>query len=64
MARKKEEPEEVEQQDDEEGFEEAEEESGISINITEDTITVDLPRDGNEGETLSQLAKMVEGLGQ
>ena len=64
MARKKEEPEEVEQQDDEEGFEEGEEESGISINITEDTITVDLPRDGNEGETLSQLAKMVEGLGQ
>jgi hypothetical protein len=64
MARKKEEPEEVEQQqDDEEGFEEAEEESGISINITEDTITVDLPRDGNEGETLTQLAKMVEGLG-
>jgi hypothetical protein len=63
MARK-EEPEEVEQQDDEEQeLEEEEEESGISINITEGTIAIDLPRDGNEGETLTRLAKMVEGLG-
>lgn len=56
----KEEPEEVE----EEEQELEDEESGISINITEDTITIDVPRDGNEGETLTRLAKMVEGLGQ
>jgi hypothetical protein len=59
MARKEEE-EEVEEQDEEEELED----QGISINITEDTITVELPRDGNEGETLSGLSKMVEGLGQ
>lgn len=63
MARK-EEPEEVEQQEDEEQEVEEDEESGISINITEDMITIDVPRDGNEGETLTRLAKMVEGLGQ
>jgi hypothetical protein len=62
MARK-EEQEDVEQQDDE-GQDVEEEESGISINITEGSITIDLPRDGNEGETLTQLGKMVEGLGQ
>ena len=64
MARKEEEQEEVEEQDEEEAEGVEEEEGGISINITEDTITIDLPRDGNESETLSQLAKMVEGLGQ
>ncbi len=63
MARK-EEQEDVEQQEDDEGQDVEEEQGGISINITEDTITIDLPRDGNEGETLSQLGKMVEGLGQ
>jgi hypothetical protein len=60
MARK----EEPEQQEDEEQEVEEEEESGISINITEGMITIDVPRDGNEGETLTRLAKMVEGLGQ
>jgi hypothetical protein len=58
-----EEPEEVEPEEEEEE-EEAVEESGITISITEDTITIDVPRDGNEGETLTRLAKMVEGLGQ
>ncbi|HEY0390284.1 MAG TPA: hypothetical protein VGC63_01085 [Solirubrobacterales bacterium] len=62
MARK-EEQEDVEQQEDE-GQDVEEEESGISINITEEAITIDLPRDGNEGETLGQLAKMVEGMSQ
>jgi hypothetical protein len=62
MARK-EEQEDVEEQE-EEGQDFEEEEGGISINITEGAITIDLPRDGKEGETLSQLAKMVEGLGQ
>ena len=59
MARK-EEDEEVEEQDEEQELED----QGISINITEDTITIELPRDGNEGATLSGLSKMVEGLGQ
>lgn len=62
MARK-EEQDEVEQQKDEEQEPEGEE-SGISINITDDMITIDVPRDGNEGETLTRLAKMVDGLGQ
>ena len=47
----------------EEVDEEEPEESGISINITAETITIDVPRDGNEGETLNRLAKMVDGLG-
>jgi hypothetical protein len=63
MARKEEDQEDVEQQeDDDQDLEE--EQSGISINITEEAITIDVPRDGNEGETLSRLSKMVEGLGQ
>jgi hypothetical protein len=40
------------------------EQGGTSINITEDSISIDVPRDGNEGETLSRLAKLVDGLGQ
>jgi hypothetical protein len=40
------------------------ESAGTSINITEDSISIDVPRDGNEGETLSRLAKLVDGLGQ
>jgi hypothetical protein len=63
MARKDEE-EEVEEQDEEPDEEQELEDQGISINITEDTITIELPRDGNEGQTLSGLSKMVEGLGQ
>jgi hypothetical protein len=61
MARKGEQ-EDVEQQDDDD--QDLEGDQGVSINITEDTITIDLPRDGNEGETLSQLSKMVEGMSQ
>jgi hypothetical protein len=63
MARKAESEEVEEQEGEEEDQGMEEEEAGIAINITEDTITIDLPRDGKEGETLSQLAKMVEGLG-
>jgi hypothetical protein len=65
MARK-DEPEDVEEQEEED--DEAQdlegEEGGVSINISEETITIELPRDGNEGNTLGQLAKMVEGMGQ
>ncbi len=61
MARKAEEDE--EQQEEEEG-QEFDEEQGTSINITESTITIEVPRDGNEGDTLSRLAKLVEGLGE
>lgn len=64
MARKQE-PEDVEQQDEEEEVEEVEdEESTTSIDITGSTITVTVPRDGNEAETLNRLSSLVEGLGQ
>jgi hypothetical protein len=61
MARKDEEQE-VDEASEEEGQEY--EQGGTSINITEDSISIDVPRDGNEGETLSRLAKLVDGLGQ
>ena len=53
--------------DDETGEEEEEEEyeqGGTTINITDDTISIEVARDGNEGETLSRLAQLVDGLGQ
>jgi hypothetical protein len=37
---------------------------GTTINITDEMISVEVARDGNEGETLSRLAKLVDGLGQ
>lgn len=40
-----------------------EDEGGTSINITDETITIAVPRDGNEGETLTRVAKLVDGLG-
>jgi hypothetical protein len=57
---------EEEQEMDETGEEEEEEyeQPGTSINISEDSISIEVPRDGNEGETLSRLAKLVDGLGQ
>jgi hypothetical protein len=66
MARKQE-PEDVEQQDEEEEEETQgveDEESTTSIDITESTITVTVPRDGNEAETLNRLSSLVENLGQ
>ena len=36
--------------------------NGIQVNIYEDTLVVELPRDGNEAETLSRLAKFVDGI--
>lgn len=51
-----------------EGVEEEEEQeydqAGTSINITEETIMIEIPRDGNEGDILGRLAKLVDGLGQ
>lgn len=61
MARKQDADEEVEQQD--EGEDLPDEESTTSIDITESAITVTVPRDGNESETLSRLSNLVEGLG-
>ena len=61
MARKQE-TDEPEEQDEAQEIEE--EESMTSIDITESTITVTVPRDGNEGETLNRLASLVDGLGQ
>lgn len=52
---------EQEQETVEEEYEE--DDGGTSINITDETITVAVPRDGNEGETLSRVAKLVDGLG-
>jgi len=36
--------------------------NGIQVNIYEDTLIVELPRDGNEAETLSRLSKFVDGI--
>jgi hypothetical protein len=60
MATRKQQSDEAEQQD--EG-QELEDESTTSIDIAESTITITVPRDGNEGETLTRLAKLVDGLG-
>jgi hypothetical protein len=54
--------EDVEQEESED--QEYEEEQGTSINITQESITIEVPRDGNEGETLGRLAKLVDGLGE
>jgi hypothetical protein len=62
MPRKEEDQEVDEASEEEEGQEY--EQGGTSINITEDSISIEVPRDGNEGETLSRLAKLVDGLGQ
>ncbi|HYI79614.1 MAG TPA: hypothetical protein VEW67_01990 [Thermoleophilaceae bacterium] len=61
MARKQEEPEDVEQQEEED--EGLEDESTTSIDITDSAITITVPRDGNEGDTLTRLAGLVDGLG-
>jgi hypothetical protein len=54
-----------EQEADETGEEEEQEyeQGGTTINITDEMISVEVARDGNEGETLSRLAKLVDGLG-
>ncbi|MCW2980545.1 MAG: hypothetical protein JWO14_2272 [Solirubrobacterales bacterium] len=39
------------------------EQGGTTINITDEMISVEVARDGNEGETLSRLAQLVDGLG-
>jgi hypothetical protein len=54
-----------EQFDDEEEADDEQMESsnnGIQVNIYEDTLVVELPRDGNEAETLSRLSKFVDGM--
>jgi hypothetical protein len=48
---------------DETAEEEEYEQGGTTINITDETISVEVARDGNEGETLSRLAQLVDGLG-
>jgi hypothetical protein len=56
-----------EQEADETGEEEEGQEyeqGGTTINITDEMISVEVARDGNEGETLSRLAQLVDGLGQ
>jgi hypothetical protein len=52
-----------EQEVDETAEEEEYEQGGTTINITDETISVEVARDGNEGETLSRLAQLVDGLG-
>lgn len=61
MARKDEEQQEPEVGEEEQEYEEGE--GGTSININDEEIIVTVPRDGNEGETLSRVAKLVDGLG-
>ena len=54
-----------EQEVDDAGEEDQEyEQGGTTITITDEMISVEVARDGNEGETLSRLAKLVDGLGQ
>jgi hypothetical protein len=48
------------EEDDEEQMESSN--SGIQVNIYEDTLVVELPRDGNEAETLSRVSKFVDGM--
>jgi hypothetical protein len=57
-------PDEQLDEEEEEGDEEQMESSnnGIQVNIYEDTLVVELPRDGNESETLSRLSKFVDGI--
>jgi hypothetical protein len=54
-----------EKEADEAGEEEGQEyeQGGTTINITDEMISVEVARDGNEGETLSRLAQLVDGLG-
>jgi hypothetical protein len=59
---RKEEEQEVDETGEEEGQEY--EQGGTTINITDETISVEVARDGNEGETLKRLAQLVDGLGQ
>lgn len=63
MARKDAEQQEADTVEEEQGEEYEGEETGTSINITEESITIEVPRDGNEGETLTRVAKLVDGLG-
>jgi hypothetical protein len=62
MARK-EQAEDVEPEEQEEGQGAEDEQSTTSIDINEDSITVTVPRDGNEAETLNRLSSLVDGLG-
>jgi hypothetical protein len=60
-----EELEETEEGSEEEEGEEGEEEyeqPGTRINITAESISAEIPRDGNEAKALNGLAEMVEGL--
>jgi hypothetical protein len=54
-----------EQEAEETGEEEGQEyeQGGTTINITDEVISVEVARDGNEGETLKRLAQLVDGLG-
>jgi hypothetical protein len=63
MARKDEEQQEPDAVEEEQDQEYEDDEGGTSINITDETITIAVPRDGNEGETLTRVAKLVDGLG-
>ena len=42
--------------------EQMESNNGIQVNVYEDTLVVELPRDGTEAETLSRLSQFVDGL--
>jgi hypothetical protein len=63
MARKQEDTE-APDEEAEEGQGAEDEETTTSIDITESTIVITVPRDGNEGDTLSRLSGLVDGLGQ
>ena len=49
----------VEQQDQEQ---EQNGNGGLHVNVEGDMILIELPRDGNEADTLSRLSKFVDGM--
>jgi hypothetical protein len=51
-----------EQNDDGEGDEQSGPQNGIQVNIYEDLLVIELPRDGSEAETLSRLSQFVDGM--
>ena len=55
------EPEEPEDENDELEEEEPEE-PGLSLKLSADRIYIELPRDGDEADTLEALAKVIDGL--
>jgi hypothetical protein len=53
---------EVEEQDLDQEEQDQDGNGGLHINVEGEMIVIELPRDGNEAETLSRLSQFVDGL--